>query len=103
MIAAIADHVWQSTLVAVVVALLTASLRANRPHLRYRLWLAASLKFLLPVAAVTATASRLAAWAAIAASPPVAGTPLALVVERWDAIGQPFSRPGLGVAPSVSS
>jgi len=50
MIAGLLDHIWQSTLFAVGVALLTLLFRRNGAALRYRLWFAASLKFLLPFA-----------------------------------------------------
>jgi bla regulator protein blaR1 len=45
---AMANHLWQSTLFAVVAAFLTLVLRKNRARVRYRLWLAASVKFLIP-------------------------------------------------------
>ena len=41
-------HLWQSTLVIGVVWLLTLALRGNRALVRHRLWLAASVKFLVP-------------------------------------------------------
>lgn len=46
---ALANHIWQSTVIALVAALLAFALRKNQAHVRYRLWLAASLKFLVPV------------------------------------------------------
>jgi beta-lactamase regulating signal transducer with metallopeptidase domain len=48
------DHIWQSTLFAGGAGLLTLLLRRNGPGVRYGLWLAASLKFLLPFALLTA-------------------------------------------------
>ncbi len=45
-----ASHLWQSTVFAVVVALVTWSLRRNRARIRYWLWSVASYKFLLPFA-----------------------------------------------------
>src|SRR5688572_4713877 len=48
------NHLWQSTLFAGVVAILTFALRHNRARLRYGLWLAASVKFLVPFAALAA-------------------------------------------------
>ena len=42
------NHLWQSTLFAVAAGLLTLALRRNRASIRYRLWLAASIKFLIP-------------------------------------------------------
>lgn len=42
------NHVWQSTVVALVVWALTLALQRNRAAVRYRLWFLASIKFLLP-------------------------------------------------------
>ena len=44
----LANHLWQSTLFAAVAGLLTLALRKNRAQTRYWLWLAASVKFLIP-------------------------------------------------------
>ena len=46
--APLASHLWQSTLFAGVVGLLTLALRRNQARVRYWLWLTASYKFLLP-------------------------------------------------------
>ncbi len=45
---AMGNHLWQSTLFAVVAGLLTLMMRKNQARARYALWLAASLKFLVP-------------------------------------------------------
>jgi bla regulator protein BlaR1 len=45
---AVGNHLWQSTLFAAVAAMLTLALRKNQARVRYRLWLAASVKFLIP-------------------------------------------------------
>ena len=42
------NHLWQSTLFAAVAGLLTLLLRKNHAGARYWLWMAASMKFLLP-------------------------------------------------------
>ncbi len=42
------DHLWQSTLFVVAIGILVQALRTNPARVRYRLWMAASLKFLLP-------------------------------------------------------
>jgi bla regulator protein BlaR1 len=44
------NHLWQSTVFAAAGALAALALRRNSPRLRYWLWLAASLKFLVPFA-----------------------------------------------------
>ncbi len=45
---ATANHVWQSTLFAGLAAIVVLALRRNHARVRYQLWLAASLKFLIP-------------------------------------------------------
>ncbi len=44
----LANHLWQSTLCIAVAWLLTLALRNNRAAARYWVWLAASVKFLIP-------------------------------------------------------
>lgn len=79
---AIADHLWQSTLCAVGVALLVSLLRQHRAVVRYWLWCAASGKFLVPWATLVALGERFP-WRAAPASVPwsveAAGHPLASV------------------------
>jgi bla regulator protein BlaR1 len=48
MISELANHLWQSTLFACAMGLLTLTLRRNRAAVRHGLWLAASIKFLVP-------------------------------------------------------
>jgi hypothetical protein len=47
MTAALFNHLWQSTLFAVAVGLLSLLVCRNRARLRHGLWLAASVKFLV--------------------------------------------------------
>ncbi len=54
-----ANHLWQSTLFAVVVGMLTLALHKNQARIRYWLWLAASLKFLLPFSLLVDIGSHL--------------------------------------------
>ena len=58
MMAALANHVWQSTLVAALALLVTLALRRERAGVRYGVWLAASLKFLIPFSALTSLGAR---------------------------------------------
>jgi len=53
------NHLWQSTLVAVVAWLATLALRRERAAVRYGVWLAASLKFLVPLAWLTTLGARI--------------------------------------------
>ncbi|MBW8708340.1 MAG: M48 family metalloprotease [Alphaproteobacteria bacterium] len=48
------DHLWQSTLIALLVYALTLLFRRQSARVRYGLWLAASLKFLLPFSLLAA-------------------------------------------------
>ena len=54
----IIDHLWQSTVFAGVAWLITLLLRENRARTRYWIWLAASLKFLVPLSLLVAVGSR---------------------------------------------
>ena len=54
MSAAILDHLWQSTLFAGAAGLLTLLLRGNAARVRFWVWFMASVKFLVPFAALAA-------------------------------------------------
>jgi uncharacterized protein (TIGR03435 family) len=47
-IAALIQHLWQSTMVCAALWLLSLMLRRNAARMRFRLWMLASVKFLLP-------------------------------------------------------
>ena len=79
------DHLWQSTLVALVAGLLTVLLRRNHARARYWLWLSASLKFLVPFSWLVALGNRFA-WRSSFADT----YPMYVVVEQ---ITQPFTQP----------
>ena len=91
MIGGILDHLWQSTLFAGVAGLLTLMLRRNGAHIRFLLWFAASVKFLIPFAAVAALGSYLLAPLA----PPISAPGLSMLLPA----AQPFSSPS--TLPSV--
>ena len=55
----IANHVWQSTLCVVLAWLLTLVSRKNRAAARYGIWLAASMKFLIPFSLLISAGSHL--------------------------------------------
>ncbi|HET8891408.1 MAG TPA: M56 family metallopeptidase [Candidatus Angelobacter sp.] len=57
--AALGNHLWQSTLFALSAGLLSWALRGSQARARYWLWLAASVKFLVPFSALVAMGSRL--------------------------------------------
>jgi beta-lactamase regulating signal transducer with metallopeptidase domain len=60
MTSALLDHIWQSSLFAGAAGLLTLAFRRNGAALRFWLWFAASLKFLVPFAGLAALGEYLA-------------------------------------------
>jgi bla regulator protein blaR1 len=98
------NHLWQSTLFALAAGLLTLILRKNHARARYALWLAASVKFLIPFSLLVSLGSRLA-WSNLAWSNTAAGTNARLYFV--DAVSQPFTQPALSLvspaAPSTAS
>jgi uncharacterized protein (TIGR03435 family) len=52
------NHLWQSTAFAAAVAVAAILLRRHSPRLRYWLWLAASMKFLIPFSLLVTTGAR---------------------------------------------
>jgi uncharacterized protein (TIGR03435 family) len=82
--AAFANHLWQSTLVASVVGMLTLVLKRNRAQARYWLWLAASVKFLVPFSLLVSLGSHWG-WTKTAAT-----TQPGFIIVIED-ISQPFS------------
>jgi bla regulator protein BlaR1 len=83
--AALFNHLWQSTGVALLAWLLTLGLKANPARVRYSVWMFASVKFLVPFALL---ASLGAQWAR-----PVAGRQIgSALYTAADEIGQPFQQ-----------
>ena len=79
----VVDHLWQSTLFAAGVWALTVAFKRHQARVRYWLWMAASVKFLVPVAALVAVGRRLA-WE----SPSSVRPDVPAIVA---ALGQPFA------------
>jgi hypothetical protein len=55
----LANHLWQSTLCVFVVWLATLALRQNDARVRYWLWTAASIKFLVPLSLLVSLGASL--------------------------------------------
>jgi bla regulator protein BlaR1 len=85
-LAPVINHLWQSTMVAAIALLLALILRRNRASLRYWIWLAASLKFLLPFSLLIYVGHALR---------PAQASPSAemlLFTGALDQLAQPFSQ-----------
>jgi GWxTD domain-containing protein len=89
----LANHLWQTTLFAGVVAGLVACLRQNAARIRFCLWLAASLKFLVPFSVLVTFGSRLARNFD---TPPVVPVNLSVIFES-------LSRPFITTTPAEPS
>lgn len=89
----LANHLWQSTAFGGAMWVLALTLRRNRAAVRYWLWLAASVKFLLPFSLLVSTGTELARRTTTAIEPP-----------QWssavDQISRPFSA-STAVSPIV--
>jgi uncharacterized protein (TIGR03435 family) len=99
-----AHHLWQSTLFAGVAGLLTLFLRKQRAHVRYWLWLMASVKFLFPFSILVAAGGLLGRHTTATGVPTglVSAADFSSFVEH---IGRPFTTtvPRLAMPSAQSS
>lgn len=95
--AALGNHLWQSTLFAIVAWLLTLALRKNQARARYWVWLAASVKFLVPFSLLVGLGSHLAS--------PHSHSEMPKLYSAIEGVSRPFTQPALPVSsadPSTS-
>jgi uncharacterized protein (TIGR03435 family) len=83
--AAVANHLWQSSVFAVAAWLTASQLRRNRAHVRHGIWLAASVKFLIPFSLLIDLGGFLRTTQH---APPSLRTTLS---SAMSVVGQPFS------------
>lgn len=88
----VGNHLWQTTTFAAVAALLAFVFRRNDARTRYWLWLAASVKFLVPFSLLAALGSYLP-WSRVSAG---TQAELYFAVEQ---ISEPFTRPAILMLP----
>jgi bla regulator protein blaR1 len=98
---AIANHLWQSTLFAGAAGLLTLALRKNPARVRHWVWVAASVKFLVPFSVLIALGSQVQ-WCIV---PVPSQTSFSIALDQ---VSQPFtaqaiSAPLSSTAPPASS
>lgn len=85
-------HLWQSTIFAAAVASVTLLLRKHRARTRYWLWLAASLKFLVPFSLFVAIGSHIE-WRTVQA----------VALPEWVPTAQPIPQPVSAMAQSAAT
>jgi bla regulator protein blaR1 len=93
---ALGNHLWQSTIFAVIAGLLTLLLRKNQARTRYWLWLAASAKFLIPFSLLVSLGSHLS-WLRTS---PASKAGLYLAMEE---VSQPFTHPTVSIPTLTAS
>lgn len=94
---ALANHLWQSTVFGLAAALLAFALRNNRAGTRYWLWLAASLKFLIPFSILVAIGGTIH----LPSTAPIVHSTFSTAVRQ---IGQPFAAsPGFTQHTAIAS
>jgi len=65
----LANHLWQSTLVAAALALLAIAYRGNGAAVSFRFWLAASIKFLVPFSWLVGLGGWFRPWTVVPSAP----------------------------------
>jgi bla regulator protein blaR1 len=86
MLPELANHLIQSTLFAAIAGLVTLTLRNNRAQIRYVLWLAASVKFLIPFSILITAGTHLRTHT----PPAIAQSGISTVIEQAT---EPFTAP----------
>src|SRR5579863_7051734 len=80
------NHLWHSTLFALAAALLTLAFHNSRASVRYRIWLTASLKFLIPFSLLMSAGAHLRP---VPHTTAVGALPLSIAVLQ---LAQPFQQ-----------
>jgi bla regulator protein BlaR1 len=88
----LANHLWQSTLLATIAGMLTLTLRKNHARTRHWVWLAASAKFLVPFALLVGAGS----WLGPRETPTTPSIGVAFAMEE---MSQPFGTAAAPAAP----
>ena len=97
MIEQLTNHLWQSTVFGLAVAVLTVFFRKSGAHVRYWLWFSASVKFFVPFALLIALGRQME-WAPAVqvAAPPAVSAAMVRISEPF------FDNAAPGVAPQPS-
>jgi uncharacterized protein (TIGR03435 family) len=98
MIAELTNHLWQSTLFVLAAGLFALALRRNGAHVRHVVWLAASVKFLVPFSLLIGAGSLLARPDVTPAG--ISPTPSPAVSTVISQIAEPFSGPLESATPA---
>src|SRR5262245_39312482 len=90
----LANHLWQSTIVAAIAAVLALVLRKNDARIRFWIWLTPSIKFLVPFSFLIALGGMIR-WPSARMSEP------SRLPALLDKVAQPFALRPSHIGPSV--
>ena len=85
-VSTVGDHLWQSTVFVAACGALSVFLRRSQARVRYGLWLAASMKFLIPFSLLVSVGSRWA-W-----TPSSAAQSRVELYSAMDEVSRPFTQ-----------
>lgn len=92
-------HLWQSTLCALVAAVVVALLRGREARIRHAVWLGASLKFLVPFSVLLALGASMGSmWPPVGPMP----EPVREVLEQASRVPAPLARQAGGAASAAA-
>jgi len=91
MTSALTNHLWQTTLFVLGAAIVAAALRKNGAHVRHAIWIAASVKFLVPFSIIMSLGSALSASRPLATTWTTATPPPSDLAVAVDRVTQPFT------------
>jgi uncharacterized protein (TIGR03435 family) len=86
----VANHLWQSTLVALLLGGVALAFRNNHARVRFAIWFAASIKFLIPFSLLIGLGGYLATPRPVSMNETV-------VYSAIEMVGQPFTRPAAAI------
>jgi bla regulator protein BlaR1 len=103
MIASIAAHLWQCTILVGIAAAVAWVLRKNHARIRHAVWTFASFKFLLPFAALVAAGEQLAILPGIGHLSGLTAVEVPRAIDILETAAEPFGLPGFSApAPAAA-
>ena len=101
--AALANHLWQSTLVTGIAWLLSISLRKNHARMRYWVWMIASVKYLIPFSLLIAAGESLRSAFATPIQRPVLAAAMEQITLPFSLAASPAAVPYTSTAPEAAA
>jgi uncharacterized protein (TIGR03435 family) len=101
--AALANHLWQSTVVTGIAWLLSLSLRQNHARLRYWVWMIASVKYLIPFSLLIAAGESLHSAFATPMQRPALAAAMQQITLPFSLAASPAAVPYAGAAPEAAA